>query len=88
MKNEKNPYLKQINGRPEVTAAGLKYLDELVTSVQGPVYAFYGKASPLMAAAAMARPAIQRRRMIQANCGCKGCRKRERLIAGMPIFRV
>ena len=55
MKNEKNPYLKQINGRPEVTAAGLKYLDKLVTSVQGPVYAFYGKASPLMAAAAMAR---------------------------------
>ncbi len=55
MKNENNPYLKQVGERLEVTAAGRKYLKELVTDAQGPVYAFYGKASPLMVAAAMAR---------------------------------
>ena len=51
----KNPYVKQVGNRLKITAAGQRYLDELVTSTDGPVYAFYGKASPLMVAAAMAR---------------------------------
>ena len=55
MKNEKNPYLKLVGKRLEITPLGLKHLDEVVTSSDGPVYAFYGKANPLMAAAAMAR---------------------------------
>ena len=55
MKNEGNPYLKETKGRLKITPAGQKYLDELVTNSGGPVYAFYGKASPLMVAAAMAR---------------------------------
>lgn len=53
--DDKNPYLKIKNGRLEVTAKGREYLDGIVTSTDGPVYAFYGKASPLMVAAAMAR---------------------------------
>lgn len=55
MKNENNPYLKQVGERLEITPEGRKYLDDLVTNTEGPVYAFYGKASPLMVAAAMAR---------------------------------
>src|ERR1700733_11113124 len=55
MKNQNNPYLKKTGERPEITPAGRKYLADLVTNVNGPVYAFYGKASPLMAAASMAR---------------------------------
>ena len=51
----KNPYVNQVGNRLKITAAGQRYLDELVTSTDGPVYAFYGKASPLMVAAAMAR---------------------------------
>lgn len=53
--DDKNPYLKVKNNRLEITAKGRNYLDGIVTSTDGPVYAFYGKASPLMVAAAMAR---------------------------------
>jgi len=55
MKNENNPYVKLVGERLEITTEGVKHLDEVVTSSDGPVYAFYGKANPLMAAAAMAR---------------------------------
>ncbi len=51
----KNPYIKQVGERLQITAAGRKYLDAIVTDIDGPVYAFNGKASPLMVAAAMAR---------------------------------
>jgi len=51
----KNPYVKKIGDRLKISTAGRKFLDKLVTSTDGPVYAFYGKASPLMVAAAMAR---------------------------------
>lgn len=54
-KDDKNPYLKVKKERLEITAKGRKYLDGIVTNTNGPVYAFYGKASPLMVAAAMAR---------------------------------
>ncbi len=53
--DNKNPYLKVKKDRLEITAKGRKYLDQIVTCADGPVYAFYGKASPLMVAAAMAR---------------------------------
>src|ERR1700685_2484483 len=55
MKNENNPYLKDVGGRLEITPEGRTYLRDLVRDTEGPVYAFYGKASPLFAAAAMAR---------------------------------
>ncbi len=51
----KNPYLRLKKDRLEITTKGRKYLDGIVTSTDGTVYAFYGKASPLMVAAAMAR---------------------------------
>lgn len=51
----KNPYIKQAGDRLKITKAGRQYLDQLVTDSSGQVYAFYGKASPLMVAAAMAR---------------------------------
>jgi len=55
MKNDKNPYLRRVGDRLEITAAGRRYLDKVVTDPEGQVYAFYGKASPLLVAAAMAR---------------------------------
>lgn len=55
MKQEDNPYLEEIDGRIEITDKGRQFLDEIVTSSEGPVYAFQGNASPLMTAAAMAR---------------------------------
>jgi thymidylate synthase ThyX len=55
LKQENNPYLEEINGRNKITTDGYKYLEEIVTDIEGPVYAFYGKASPLLVAAAMAR---------------------------------
>lgn len=55
MKQENNPYLKEVDGRLEITDEGRQFLDDVVTSSAGPVYAFYGKASPLLTAAAMAR---------------------------------
>ena len=51
----KNPYIKKTGDRLRITKAGRDYLDQLVTDSTGQVYAFYGKASPLMVAAAMAR---------------------------------
>ena len=47
--------MKVKGDRLEVTPAGRKYLDRIVTSTEGSVYAFNSKASPLMVAAAMAR---------------------------------
>jgi thymidylate synthase ThyX len=55
VKNEKNPYLKAVGDKFEVTPAGRDFLDNIVTDSTGPVYAFRAKASPLMTAAAMAR---------------------------------
>jgi thymidylate synthase ThyX len=55
MKQTTNPYLKADGDRLRVTKKGQDYLNEIVTDSKGPVYAFYGKASPLMIAAAMAR---------------------------------
>lgn len=55
MKDENNPYLKVVEDRLELTPKGKKYLDSIVTSSTEQVYAFYGKANPLLAAAAMAR---------------------------------
>ncbi|HSX18219.1 MAG TPA: FAD-dependent thymidylate synthase [Candidatus Saccharimonadales bacterium] len=55
MEENKNPYIKRAGERIVITAKGQKYLDQIVTDAKGPVYAFYGKASPLMVAAAMAR---------------------------------
>jgi thymidylate synthase ThyX len=52
---DKNPYLEADGDRLKITKKGLDYLSGIVTDNKGPVYAFYGKASPLMIAAAMAR---------------------------------
>jgi thymidylate synthase ThyX len=52
---EENPYVEDVDGRLRITGAGHQYLEEVVTDASGPVYAFYGKSSPLLAAAAMAR---------------------------------
>jgi thymidylate synthase ThyX len=53
---QENPYLrKEEDGRLTITAKGESLLAEIVTDVKGSVYAFTGKASPLFAAAAMAR---------------------------------
>lgn len=54
MEQENNPYIER-GERLKITPKGKKYLKEVVTDSQGPVYAFYGKVSPLMAAASMAR---------------------------------
>src|SRR3989344_8888424 len=54
VKDTDNPYLKVVE-RLEITDQGKKFLEDLVTDLEGPVYAFYGKASPVMVAAAMAR---------------------------------
>lgn len=51
----KNPYLKMVDERLEITPVGYKFLDQILTDSKGPVYAFNSKASPLMVAAAMAR---------------------------------
>ena len=56
MEKEANPYIKKTkNGKIKITKQGKKHLENVVTDTDGPVYAFYGKSSPLMAAAAMAR---------------------------------
>lgn len=55
MKKEKNPYLIAVGEKLKITKAGRKFLDEILTDSSGNVYAFYGKASPVMVAAAMAR---------------------------------
>src|SRR4029077_11021058 len=55
MDKHKNPYLKEENGRIEITPKGRQFLDGVVTDSSGPVYAFKEEASPLLTAAAMAR---------------------------------
>jgi dTMP kinase len=54
--NEDTSYVEQDkNGRHYVTEAGKRYLEDAVTSVDGDVYAFTEKLSPVTIAAAMAR---------------------------------
>ncbi len=51
-----NPYIrKEGDGRVVITPEGNELLERIVTDTEGPVYAFTDKASPLFAAAAMAR---------------------------------
>ena len=52
---QENPYIKKTEGGLQITPAGEALLNEVVTDSKGPVYAFTGKASPIFAAAAMAR---------------------------------
>jgi len=54
-KKNDNPYVKKVDGRTVATDAGKKYLAEAVTNVEGNVYAFNDKLSPITIAAAMAR---------------------------------
>jgi len=49
------PLVEQLDGRYRVTEAGNRYLEDAVTSVDGDVYAFTDKLSPVTIAAAMAR---------------------------------
>lgn len=55
MDKAENPYIRRSGDRITITKKGYEYLDGLVTDTKGQVYAFYGKAAPLMVAAAMAR---------------------------------
>lgn len=55
MEKHKNPYIELSGDRLKITKKGREYLDKIVSDSSGPVYAFYGKSSPLLAAAAMAR---------------------------------
>jgi thymidylate synthase ThyX len=55
MEKHKNPYVINDGQKLKITKKGIDYLNEVVTDSSGPVYAFYGKASPIMIAAAMAR---------------------------------
>lgn len=50
-----NPYVVQKYGRKHISDAGKEYLEEAVTSIDGNVYAFTDKLSPITIAAAMAR---------------------------------
>jgi thymidylate synthase ThyX len=53
---KENPYVAKNNdGRVTITAAGEELLGKIVTDAKGQVYAFTNEASPLFAAAAMAR---------------------------------
>src|SRR5580704_14654375 len=53
---KENPYVaKGEDGRVTITPAGEQLLAKIVTDSKGPVYAFTGEASPIFAAAAMAR---------------------------------
>src|ERR1700679_3056866 len=53
---KENPYVtKGEDGRLAITPAGEALLAKVVTDSKGPVYAFTNEASPLFAAAAMAR---------------------------------
>jgi thymidylate synthase ThyX len=56
MANEtENPYIKKTDAGMVITPEGEALLQKVVTDAKGPVYAFTGEASPLLAAAAMAR---------------------------------
>lgn len=50
-----NPYVSKTEGKTEITTEGEEYLQDAVTSVDGNVYAFTDKLSPITIAAAMAR---------------------------------
>ncbi len=50
-----NPYVKKTDNGIVITPEGEVLLQKVVTDSKGPVYAFTGEASPLLAAAAMAR---------------------------------
>lgn len=49
------PLVEKVDGRTVPTAAGTRYLDQVVTNTTGNVYAFNQKLSPVTIAAAMAR---------------------------------
>ncbi len=53
--DKENPYIKKTEGGMAITPEGEALLKKVVTDAKGPVYAFTGEASPLLAAAAMAR---------------------------------
>lgn len=55
MASAENPYVELSEDKLVITDEGRQYLDGIVTDSSGPVYAFRGKASPLLTAAAMAR---------------------------------
>lgn len=50
-----NPYVEKVDGRTVMTKAGRDFLEDAVTTVDGNVYAFSDKFSPVTIAAAMAR---------------------------------
>src|SRR5277367_1745619 len=53
---KENPYIaKGEDGKLKITDAGKALLEKIVTDANGPVYAFTNEASPVFAAAAMAR---------------------------------
>jgi thymidylate synthase ThyX len=52
---KENPFIKKTDGGLAITPEGEALLQKVVTDAKGPVYAFTGEASPLLAAAAMAR---------------------------------
>ena len=52
---KENPYIKHTDAGIMITPEGEALLKKVVTDAKGPVYAFTGEASPLLAAAAMAR---------------------------------
>lgn len=53
--NDINPYVSKQTGRTTITPEGNAYLKDAVTTVDGNVYAFTDKLSPVTVAAAMAR---------------------------------
>lgn len=55
MKSKDNPYLRKDGERLVITEEGYLKLSEIVTDTTGQVYAFNGKLSPVIVAAAMAR---------------------------------
>jgi len=52
---EDSELVEKVDGRYQITQAGLDYLDKAVTNTTGNVYAFTGEMSPITVAAAMAR---------------------------------
>jgi thymidylate synthase ThyX len=55
MASTENPYIKKDGDQISITPEGEAFLEQIITDTKGPVYAFTGKSSPLLAAAAMAR---------------------------------
>jgi thymidylate kinase/thymidylate synthase ThyX len=52
---DSNPYVRTVNDRTVATNVGKEFLEAAVTNIQGDVYAFNDKLSPITIAAAMAR---------------------------------